>query len=309
MALARKLRAVIRTEHREDSAANRLSARARCFGTGNVRGLRRSQPGDLATLEELAFRDPASALPQLATAISTAGDMPPTRRAALHAIAADASRQLGFSRQTITHTDAGLALLPAGDMSDLAIRMRTVRALVSTNVGGIDAAAVELTRLIEALGNDRPLALGCLLRDRGWLNFRDGNPDQALDDLLGGYKLLRQHAGREEAMVAAGRLSMAQFSVRDYPQALVLVDETIAFFREQKAQIRLATALDRRTHTHGGGPSGRSHARRGRGAAHPPGHWRPRRHGTLANAHVRRADPAQFTQTGRRAGATAPNSR
>src|SRR5690349_2373649 len=47
-------------------------------------------------------------------------------------------------------------------------------------------------------------------------------------------------------MVAAVRLSMAQFSVRDYPQALQLVDETVAFFREQKAQVRLATALDRR---------------------------------------------------------------
>ena len=211
-------------------------SRAACVG---------SQP-ELAALEELAFRDPATALPQLATAISSSEDMPANRRAALHAISADASRQLGFSRQTITHTDAGLAQLPAGDMSDLAIRMRTVRALVSTNVGGIDAAAVELTRLIDALGNDRPLALGCLLRDRGWLNFRDGNPDQSLDDLLRGYSLLRRHASREEAMVAAGRLSMAQFSVRDYQQALVLVDETIAFFREQKAPIRLATALDRR---------------------------------------------------------------
>ena len=172
--------------------------------------------------------------------------MPPTRRAALHAIAADAARQLGFSRQSITNADAGLALLPAGDMSDLAVRMRTVRALVSTNVGGIDAATVELTRVIDAI-RDRPLALGCVLRDRGWLNFRDGNPDQALDDLLRAYALLRRHASREEAMVAAGRLSMAQFSVRDYPQALSLVDETIAFFREQKAQIRLATALDRRS--------------------------------------------------------------
>ena len=205
-----------------------------------------AQGGDLTTLEELAFRNPSAALPQLATAISAATDMPPTQRAALHAIAADASRQLGFSRQTITHTDAGLALLPAGDMSDLAIRMRTVRALVSTNIGGIDAASVELTRLIDAVGEDRPLALGCLLRDRGWLNFRDGNPDQALDDLMNAYKLLQRNASREEAMVAAGRLSMAQFSVRDYPQALALVDETIAFFREQNAPIRLATALDRR---------------------------------------------------------------
>ncbi len=197
-------------------------------------------------MEELAFRDPKAALPQLAAAISSTKDMPASRRAALHAISADASRQLGFSQQTITHADAGLALLPAGDMSDLAIRMRTVRALVSTNVGGIDAATVELTRVIEAVA-DRPLALGCLLRDRGWLNFRDGNPDQALDDLLRAYSLLRRYASREETMVAAGRLSMAQFSVRDYPQALALADETIAFFREQKAQIRLATALDRRS--------------------------------------------------------------
>jgi diguanylate cyclase (GGDEF)-like protein len=204
-----------------------------------------SQTGDLAELEERAFRDPATALPQLATTISSSTDMPPTRRAALHAIAAEAARQLGFSRQSITHADAGLALLPAGDMSDLAVRMRAVRAVVSTNVGGIDAAAVELTRIIDAI-RDRPLALGCVLRDRGWLNFRDGNPDQALDDLLRSYSLLRRHASREEAMVAAGRLSMAQFSVRDYPQALALVDETIAFFREEKALIRLATALDRR---------------------------------------------------------------
>jgi diguanylate cyclase (GGDEF)-like protein len=203
------------------------------------------QAGDLAAMETLAFRDPAAALPQLANTISSDTDMPPTRRAALHAIAADAARQLGFSRQSITHADAGLALLPAGDLSDLAIRMHTVRALVSTNVGGIDAATVELTRIVDSI-RDRPLALGCVLRDRGWLNFRDGNPDQALDDLLRAYALLRRNATREEAMVAAGRLSMAQFSVRDYHQALALVDETIGFFRQQNAPIRLATALDRR---------------------------------------------------------------
>jgi diguanylate cyclase (GGDEF)-like protein len=203
------------------------------------------QSGDLAELESRAFRDPKGVLPELANTISSSADMPTTRRAALHAIAADAARQLGFSRQSIAEADAGLALLPAGDMSDLAIRMRTVRALVSTNVGGIDAASVELTRIVDAI-RDRPLALGCVLRDRGWLNFRDGNPDQALDDLLRAYALLRRNASREEAMVAAGRLSMAQFSVRDYPQALSLVDETIAFFREEKAQVRLATALDRR---------------------------------------------------------------
>src|SRR5882672_6500371 len=94
-------------------------AHAACVGT---------QGGDLAELEELAFRDPATALPQLANTITATADMPPARRAALHAIAAEAARQLGFSRQSITHAEAGLALLPAGDMSDLAVRMRTVRA-------------------------------------------------------------------------------------------------------------------------------------------------------------------------------------
>src|SRR5688572_15622785 len=133
------------------------------------------QTGDLATMEELAFRDPATALPRIADTLSSNAGMTNTRRAALHAIAADASRQLGFSQQAITYANTGLALLSPGDMSDLAVRMRTLRALVSTNVGGIDAASMELTRLVEGL-RERPLALGCVLRDRGWLNFRDGNP-------------------------------------------------------------------------------------------------------------------------------------
>jgi len=162
-------------------------ANAACVGT---------QTGDLAAIEDLAFRDPAAALPQIATLISANADMPPARRAALYAIAAEASRQLGFSRQSITYAETGLALLPAGDMSDTAVRMRTVRAVVSTNVGGIDAANVELTRIVDSI-RDRPLALGCVLRDRGWLNFRDGNADQALDDLLRSYALLRRHASRE----------------------------------------------------------------------------------------------------------------
>jgi diguanylate cyclase (GGDEF)-like protein len=236
---------VIRALTRKVLRVSSLLALTLCPLSGAHAACVGQQGGDLADLEERAFRDPAKVLPELANALSSSTDMPVNRRVALHAIAADAARQLGFSRQSITEADAGLALLPAGDMSDLAVRMRTVRALVSTNVGGIDAASVELTRVIDSI-RDRPLALGCVLRDRGWLNFRDGNPDQALDDLLRAYALLRRNASKEEAMVAAGRLSMAQFSVRDYPQALALVDETIAFFREEKAQIRLATALDRR---------------------------------------------------------------
>src|SRR5947207_3086264 len=86
----------------------------------------------------------------------------------------------------------------------------------------------------------------CASADRHSHLRRRRHAAQALDDLLRSYALLRRYANREEAMVAAGRLSMAQFSVRDYSQALSLVDETIAFFREEKAQIRLATALDRR---------------------------------------------------------------
>src|SRR6478736_554938 len=149
---ARRLRAVIRPNTRKVwlsvscllalSACVLQPADAACVGT---------QTGDLAAIEDLAFRDPAAALPQLATLISSNADIPPTRRAALHAIAAEASRQLGFSRQSITYADTGLALLPPGDMSDIAVRMRTVRAVVSTNVGGIDAANVELTRIVDAI--------------------------------------------------------------------------------------------------------------------------------------------------------------
>lgn len=194
-------------------------------------------------LESLAFHDPAKALSQVAAALTRSTDR--AERVGLHAIAADASRQLGLSRQSVTYADAGLALLAPNDLSEVAIRMRTVRALVSTNVGGIDAAVVELTRIEDAV-RDRPLALGCVLRDRGWLHYRAGNTEQALDDMVQAYNLLRQHASREEATVAAGRLSMAYYSVRDYAQALTLVDESIAFFRAGRAQVRLATGLDRR---------------------------------------------------------------
>ncbi len=201
-------------------------------------------------LEELAFREPSAALPRLTATIATLrgapkGSVLPVELAQVHAIAADASRQLGLSRQAITYADGGLALLPTGDSSDLAIRMRTVRALVSTNVGGIDAAIVELTRIAEQVAA-RPLALGCTLRDRGWLHFREGNTDQALHDLTRAYDLLLKHATREEQMVAAGRLSMAHYAAKDYAAALALVDQSIDFFRQEKAQVRLATALDRR---------------------------------------------------------------
>jgi diguanylate cyclase (GGDEF)-like protein len=210
------------------------AARAACVG---------DQGGSLAQLESVAFHDPAKALPQVAAALTRSTDL--AERVGLHAIAADASRQLGLSRQSISYADAGLALLAPNDLSDVAIRMRTVRALVSTNVGGIDAAVVELTR-IEDNVRDRPLALGCVLRDRGWLHYRAGNTEQALDDMIHAYNLLRQHASREEATVAAGRLSMAYYNVRDYAQALTLVDESIDFFRAGRAQVRLATGLDRR---------------------------------------------------------------
>ena len=203
------------------------------------------QSNALAPTEQLGFRDPRRGLAAITAALQAAKSSSNIERAALNAIAADASRQLGLSKQTAAYADAGIALLPLGDNSDLAVRLRTVRALVSTNLGGIDAAIVDLSRLAETV-KARPLALGCILRDRGWLHFRDGDSDQALDDLLRAYDLLRRNATEEEAMVAASRLSMAQFSVHDYAQALMLVDESILFFRRKHANVRLATALDRR---------------------------------------------------------------
>ena len=49
------------------------------------------QTGDLAAMEELAFRDPATALPRIADTLTGSSGMTNTRRAALHAIAADLS--------------------------------------------------------------------------------------------------------------------------------------------------------------------------------------------------------------------------
>ena len=189
------------------------ASHAACVGT---------QSGDLAALEELAFRDPASALPQLAAAISSpAGHAAHTsRRAACHRRRRLAPARLQPARHHECRRRPRAAA--AGDLSDLAIRMRTVRALESTNVGGIDAATVELTRLIEAV-HDRPLALGCLLRDRGWLNFRDGNPDQALDDLLRAYALLRQHAQPRRSHGGGGTtVDGAILACATIPQALAL---------------------------------------------------------------------------------------
>jgi diguanylate cyclase (GGDEF)-like protein len=201
--------------------------------------------GKFREFEQLAFREPSAALPRLTAAIGDTPQPPAAELVQLHAMAADASRQLGLSRQAVTHAEAGLALLPAGDNSDLAIRLRTVRALVSTNVGGIDTAIAELSRVVDA-STDRPLALGCTLRDRGWLHFREGNTDQALHDLTRSHDLLLTYSTKEEQMVAAGRLSMAHYAAKDYAAALALVDQSIEFFRNDKAQVRLATALDRR---------------------------------------------------------------
>ncbi len=201
--------------------------------------------GAFAELESLAYRAPDSAMPQVMARLAGTPTAAIQQRAQLSAIAADASRQLGLSRQALAYADAGLALLPSGDQSDLALRMRTLRALVSTNLGGIDAAITELTGIVERT-DQRPLALGCILRDRGWLHFRQGDAAPALGDLTRAYALLRQHSTPEEAMVAAGRLSMAHYAARNYAVALALVDESIEFFRTEGAGVRLATALDRR---------------------------------------------------------------
>ncbi len=201
--------------------------------------------GDFALLEVLAFREPATALPRITARLNETPTAATQKRAQLTAIAADASRQLGLSRQALAYADAGLALLPSGDQSDLALRLRTVRALVSTNLGGVDAAIVELSRVVDVV-QERPLALGCTLRDRGWLHFRQGDAAPALRDLTQSYRLLREHSTPEEAMVAAGRLSMAHYASRNFAVALALVDESIEFFRQEKALVRLATALDRR---------------------------------------------------------------
>lgn len=197
--------------------------------------------GTLAVIEDLAFREPAQAIVALDALKGIALLADPRRHAQWHAMSAEAQRQLSHLERTLHHARAGVALLAGDSSSDLAVRLRTVKALVSD-----DALAKVEYEALATLTADRPLALGCVLRDRGWARQRSGDIDGALADLMLAHANLGQYGSRDEQHVATGRLATVYQNGGDGQTALALIDETVQHSRDTGAAVRLGTALARR---------------------------------------------------------------
>jgi diguanylate cyclase (GGDEF)-like protein len=198
--------------------------------------------GDLQDLDALAFRAPAEALVKLNQLVDLPAMQPPTQRAMWSVLASDATRQLGQGSLSLQHAQAGLTALAPDTTSDLALRLRVARAVQLDT----PLAIAELDAVLSAV-QDKPAARGCVLRDRGWSRLDTDQLEGALSDLIEAYNLLSRHANRDEQMVAMGRLSVAYVRGGDHAAALRLVDESIAHFRSINAQVRLTTALSRRS--------------------------------------------------------------
>ncbi len=89
------------------------------------------------------------------------------------------------------------------------------------------------------------VGVACILKDRGWVRFTDGNTEGALRDLMLAYEQLRQRNQPDEQTIAAGRLAAVYVGAREYDQAVDLLNETIRYFTAAGASGRLPTAYDR----------------------------------------------------------------
>jgi diguanylate cyclase (GGDEF)-like protein len=201
-----------------------------------------SGAGDLARLEQLAFLAPSGVEAEVQAALAASPDVSAQRRAHLYAIAGAADQQLGRAPSAFASASTGLAMLAPDTSSDLAIRLRILQGLVDANE---DAALRRLVEL-EPLLHTRPLALACLLRDRSVVHANRGNVKEALADQIRAHQLLGEYGTPQEQMVSTSRLSLLYHTTGDRENALRLIDESIAYFRANNAQVRVATALDRR---------------------------------------------------------------
>lgn len=226
-------------------AAQQALAKVLFAGLATVSGVQAAclapADGDMAFIEDLAFREPAQALVALDALKGGVLLADPRRHAQWQAIAAEAHRHLSDLNRSLLHARAGIALLAGDNSSDLAVRLRTVNALVSD-----DAFANAEYEALATLTADRPLALGCVLRDRGWARQRLGDIDGALSDLMRAHANLGQYGSSDEQQVATGRLATVYQNGGDAQTALALIDETVQHFRDTGAAVRLGTALSRR---------------------------------------------------------------
>jgi diguanylate cyclase (GGDEF)-like protein len=198
--------------------------------------------GTLAPIEVLAFREPNKAMRALE---AIKGDLAlADARAQVHwqVMAAEAQRQLSDVPRSRQHATEAVRLLAGDRSSDLAVRARTALAMVAADG---EASQAEFDNLVQ-ISADKPLALGCVLRDRGWSWYLEGDVEKALSDLTRAQTLLGQYGDRDDQHVATGRLSSVYHNGADAAGALSLVDETVQHFRQTGANVRLGTALGRR---------------------------------------------------------------
>ena len=217
--------------------ASTASTHAACIGAGE-RGLEE--------LESLAFRTPAIAVQRanaLIAAPVTAGAAP-EYRATLHAIAAEAYRQLGQSEQALTMARQGLDALGGSNASDLRVRLRLARALALQANDRTPEGIAELDTAMQGI-DPRSKAAACVQKDRGWMLYDEGEIERGLLDLTRAYELLRVHDDAPQRTITAGRLAAAYASAREFEQAEELLNETISYFMASGAVSRLATTYDR----------------------------------------------------------------
>ncbi|MCU0758896.1 MAG: GGDEF domain-containing protein [Steroidobacteraceae bacterium] len=212
------------------------AARAACIGAGG---------GDLAELERLGFNEPRVAARRAGELLGDeAAVRDRLRRATLQAILAEAQRQGGRYPEAVAAATRGLAELGDAGPADLQLRLGIAQALAWH---ADHQTARGLERLDTLLAAQPPGSLGeaCVRKDRGWLRFSEGDTEGALRDLIPAYEQLRTHRLPEEQAIVAGRLATVYVGAREFEQATDLLDETIAYFTETRAQARLPTAFDR----------------------------------------------------------------
>ena len=213
-------------------------ARADCFGT--------TAPF-ARDIDTLAFGDPMRALAQIHSVLhdsSGTAALTDDQRATLHTIAAEAYRQLGRSVEALAEANRASQLLRQPSAAPLALRLRAITAMATSLNGDTEGALRQLDGAIADAAADQR-AVACLRADRGWLRYRSGDYEGALRDLIMAYQALKATGPQNAAMVAAGRLASVYGSAREYQQAMSLLNETIDYFGQIGARIRLATARGR----------------------------------------------------------------
>jgi signal transduction histidine kinase len=221
------------------TAAIPTAAGAACIG---------AHEGLPAELELAAFADPPRALVEIERRLEdlspATGDTAASQRVTLHAMAAEAWRQLGRSVEALHAAESARAIALRAVDGDLAVRVRLVHAM-ALSLNGSTSEAIDALDGVVADSRDNPRATACAYKDRGWLRYRRREIEPAFRDLTQAYELLQRLGVESEAMVAAGRLASVYRAAGAFEDSERLLLETIGYFERVGARVRVATARDR----------------------------------------------------------------